>query len=461
MAEQTHRTEQTAVPDRVHMVGAGGAGMSGLAKLLSQRGHTVTGSDLKPGRMLQSLSDVGVETWIGHRPDAMIGVDVVVASSAVPDGDPELGAAHAAGIPVWRRPRLLAALTAELPTTGLAGTHGKTTSTALMVTAMRGMGLDPTFLVGGTLIGLNTGSHLGADDRLILEADEAFGTFRHLTLDSLLVTNIEADHLDHYGTLAALEDAFAQVAEGVSGPRVGCIDDPGVRRLALRTDLTTYGFGSHADWVIEDLTQGPDGSAFTVRSNAGTIAVELPKPGDHLALNATGVLTLLSELGYDAADAAHALKEFSGVRRRYEIAAKIEGVTIVDDYAHHPTEVAATVAAARKVTDGSVIAVFQPHRYTRTADLAPHFGEPLAAADRVFVTDIYAAGETPIIGVSGRIVAEAVEAAGGRASYVPRVSDIADRVASVVKPGDTVLLLGAGDINNAVTDLVASIEANG
>jgi UDP-N-acetylmuramate--alanine ligase len=461
MPEAKQDTVHGSVPNKVHMVGAGGAGMSGLAKLLSQRGHEVSGSDLKPGRMLQGLDDVGVETWIGHRPDVMANVEVVVASSAVPDTDPELLAARSAGVPVWRRPQLLAALTSELPTTGLAGTHGKTTSTALMVTAMRQMGLDPTFLVGGTLIGLNTGAHLGRENRLILEADEAFGTFRHLTLDSILVTNIESDHLDHYGTLAALEDALAQVTGSVEGPRIACIDDAGVRRLAQRTELTTYGFDPAADWAIEELTQGPEGSSFRVRSNIGMIDVELPKPGDHLALNATGVLALLAALGYDAADAAAALGSFAGVRRRYEIAAKIDGVTIVDDYAHHPTEVAATISAAKQGTEGSVVVVFQPHRYTRTADLAPHFGEPLAASDRVFVTDIYAAGETPIIGVSGRIVAEAVEAAGGRASFVPRVSDVADRVASVVKHGDTVLLLGAGDINTVVADLVTSIEASG
>jgi len=442
------------------MVGAGGAGMSGLAKLLSQRGHSVSGSDLKPGRMLQGLADVGVETWIGHRTAVMADVDLVIASSAVPDTDPELVAARAAAVEVWRRPALLHALTSEIPTTGLAGTHGKTTSTALMVQAMRGMGHDPTFLVGGLVIGLNTGSHLGDPSRLVLEADEAFGTFRHLVLDSVLVTNIEADHLDHYGTLAALEDAFAQVTGRVVGPRIGCIDDAGVRRLARRTELTTYGFGQDADWVLDNLTHQDGGSSFTIANGGSVIEVTLPKPGAHLALNAAGVIALLSELGYDAQAAASALSGFRGVRRRYEIVARIDDVTIVDDYAHHPTEVAATIAAAKEGSGGEVIAVFQPHRYTRTADLAPLFGEPLARADRVFVTDVYAAGETPIIGVSGRIVAEAVEAAGGTASYVPRVADIGERVAAIAKPGDTVLLLGAGDVNTAISDIVGFIESN-
>jgi UDP-N-acetylmuramate--alanine ligase len=295
---------------------------------------------------------------------------------------------------------------------------------------------------------------------MILEADEAFGTFRHLVMDSLLVTNIEADHLDHYGTLAGLEDAFAQVAGAIHGPTVGCIDDAGVRRLAMRTSLITYGFAAEADWIVGGVTHDEGTLSFTVTHVDGVVDVHLPRPGKHLALNATGVIALLHELGHDPQAASDALLDFQGVKRRYEIAARIDDITIVDDYAHHPTEVAATIAAAKQGTNANVIAVFQPHRYTRTADLAPLFGEPLAQADRVFVTDVYSAGETPIIGVSGRIVAEAVEAAGGTASYVPKVMDVAARVAAVVRPGDTVLLLGAGDINAVVTDLVGLIEAD-
>jgi len=446
---------EVVIPDRIHIVGVGGAGMSGLAKLLSQRGHTVSGSDLKPGHMLVGLADVGVKTWVGHQPSRMHDVDLVVASSAVPEWDPEVSEARRAGVDVWRRPALLNALTSQMPTTGIAGTHGKTTSTALMVTAMRGVGLDPTFLVGGHMIGLNTGAHLGDPSRLVLEADEAFGTFWHLVLDSILVTNIEADHLDHYETLAGLEDAFTQVVADVSGPRVGCIDDPGIRRLAQRVDLTTYGFDKAADWVVSDLGYADGSSRFTVSSADRVLTVTLPRPGAHLALNATGVIALLDSLGIDPEAGAKALSKFKGVRRRYEIAARVSDITIVDDYAHHPTEVDATIAAARQGTEGAVIAVFQPHRYTRTANLAPLFGRPLAAADRVFVTDVYAAGERPIIGVSGRIVAEAVEAAGGRATYVARVSDVAERVVAVAKPGDTVLLLGAGDINTVATDIVS------
>jgi UDP-N-acetylmuramate--alanine ligase len=447
-----------ALPDRIHLVGAGGSGMSGLAKVLSQLGHAVSGSDVKPGRMLDALSDVGVDTWVGHRPDRLAGVELVVASSAVPDHDPELSAARADGIPVWVRPALLAALTEANPAIGLAGTHGKTTSSALAVTALRGSGLDPSFLVGGQMVGLNTGAHAGTDPTFVLEADEAFGTFRHLELSSILVTNIEADHLDHYGTVAALEDAFAQVVDRVQGPRIGCIDDAGVRRLAQRTKITTYGRSAHADWRMSHLEHGGGGVRFRLEGGSEPVDVSLPKPGAHLASNAAGVLVALASIGFDLEAAAAALGGFRGVRRRYEIRAEVGGVTIVDDYAHHPTEVAATIEAASQGGAQRVIAVFQPHRYSRTADLGPRFGAPLALADEVIVTDIYPAGESPIIGVTGRIVAQSVEAAGRPARYVPRLADVPDAIVDIAAEGDTVLLLGAGDITSITGDVAGAID---
>jgi UDP-N-acetylmuramate--alanine ligase len=432
--------------------------MSGLAKLLSQLGHTVSGSDLKPGRMLDALTDVGITTWIGHRPEAMKDVDLVVASSAVPDKDAEISAARDAGAVIWRRPALLRALTVPRRTFGFAGTHGKTTSTALAVTAVHALGMNPSFLVGGEMIGLNTGASVGTDPLFLLEADEAFGTFQHLSLDALLVTNIEADHLDHYGTVAALEDAFAQVTGRVDGPRVACVDDAGVRRLAQKVDVITYGFSQDAQWRIHDLEHDHGTVSFLLEGGGRTTEVALPKPGGHLASNAAGVLALLGESGFDIAAAADGMSRFRGVRRRYEIAAIVEGVTVVDDYAHHPTEVAATIAAASVGSSGKVIAVFQPHRYTRTADLAPGFGAPLALAEQTIVTDIYAAGERPIIGVTGRLVSQSVEAAGGNVTFVPRLADVPDIIAGSAEPGDVILLLGAGDISSISGDVVLAIE---
>ena len=438
----------TTIPTRVHIVGAGGSGMSGLAKILSQLGRTVSGSDVKPGRMLDALKDVGVSTWVGHRPDALSDVELVVCSSAVPGTDPEIRRAESIGIPVWRRPTLLDALTVAAPGMGIAGTHGKTTSTALAVTALRGSGLDPSMLVGGEIVGLNTGAHVGVDDVFVLEADEAFGTFRHLHLSSILVTNIEADHLDHYGSLVALEDAFAQVVDTVPGARVACIDDDGVKRLGRRVPLTTYGLSADAEWQMRDVAHQAGGVSFTLDGPGTSVAVSLPKPGTHLATNAAGVLTLLALEGFDVHEAARSLETFSGVRRRYDVRAVVNDITIVDDYAHHPTEVAATITAASLSATGRVIAVFQPHRYTRTANLGPEFGAPLALADEVFVTDVYAAGEEPIIGVSGRLVAEAAGAEGAKVTYVPRLAEVPDLVATTASQGDVVLLLGAGDITS-------------
>lgn len=442
---------------RIHMVGVAGAGMSGLAKLLAGLGFQVTGSDLKPGRVLDALEDIGIETWIGHRPERMSEPDLVVASSAVPAHDPELTAAHDNEVPVWERPALLDALTSQMPGIGITGTHGKTTTTGLVVAALTGSGLDPSFLVGGELVAQNTFAHLGDTDVFVLEADEAFGTFRHLHLDGLLVTNIEADHLDYYKTVSALEEAFALVANRTNGPVVGCIDDPGVQRLAQRAELITYGESPDADWKLLDVEHGLGSISFRLVGGGHDIVVTVPRPGLHLALDAAGAITFLAELGYDPMQAAQGIASFGGVRRRFETRANIADVTVVDDYAHHPTEVGATISAGRLGGWERVWAIFQPHRYTRTAALGPAFGQPLATADRVIVTDIYSAGEAPQPGVTGRLVAEAVTAAGGDVRYVPSIQDVADSIVPDLLPGDVVLLLGAGDINSIADDIAARL----
>lgn len=431
--------------ESVHMIGVGGAGMSGLAKLLAQRGIRVTGSDLKPSAVVDSLSGVGVETWIGHRPDQITGADVVVASSAVPEHDPELSAARKAGMLTARRPALLRGITMAFPTVGFSGTHGKTSSTAMAVAALRACDQDPSFIVGGEISDLNTGAHLGSSDLLLLEADEAFGTFRHLQLVGLGVTNIEADHLDYYRTVTALEEAFALVASRTDGPVVGCIDDPGVRRLAERSTVIGYGTSEDAAWRIEDVTLTASPS-FSLTGRGATRRIRLQQPGMHVVNNAAGVLALFGELGFDLDCAVEGLEKSTGVRRRFEVKAKICDITIIDDYAHHPTEVASTISAARTMTRGRLWVVFQPHRYTRTAALAPSFGTPLAGADRIIVTNVYSAGERPQPGITGRLVDEAVRASGGDVTYVERLADLPELLAGELEPGDTLVLMGAGDI---------------
>ena len=451
------RRAQLRAARRVHLVGIGGSGMSGLGKLLVGLGHDVSGSDVKPSSTLDALGDLGIVTWVGHRPDSMTDVDLVVASSAVPERDPELRAATEAGKAVWPRPFLLDALTADMPAVGFTGTHGKTTSTAMAVEALRHLGADPSFLVGGEMAALNTGAHLGDRELFVLEADEAFGTFRHLHLRALGVTNIEADHLDYYGNVAALEEAFALVANRTAGPVVGCVDDAGVRRLAERAPVVGYGTDPTAAWRIDDLRHGRGDVAFTLVGPDGATPVRVPRPGEHVARDAAGVLALLGELGYDVTVAAEGLGAYSGVRRRFETRGRIAGVTVVDDYAHHPTEIRATIASGRLGGWDRVLAIFQPHRYTRTADLAPAFGEPLALANRVLVTDVYSAGEAPLPGVTGRLVAEAVSAAGGDVEYVPSIADVVGVVAAEARAGDLVLLLGAGDITSYADDIVSAL----
>ncbi|MDX2343444.1 MAG: UDP-N-acetylmuramate--L-alanine ligase [Acidimicrobiia bacterium] len=442
---------------KIHMVGAAGAGMSGLAKLLAGLGYDVTGSDLKPGRVLDALQDIGIETWVGHRPEAMAEPDLVVSSSAVPARDPELRAAVEHGVVVWERPALLDAFTSKMPGIGITGTHGKTTTTGLVVAALHGAGLDPSFLVGGELVAQNTFAHLGDTDLFVLEADEAFGTFRHLHLNGLLVTNIEADHLDFYKTLAALEEAFALVANRTNGPVVGCIDDPGVQRLAQRADVITYGRSQAATWQLHDVVHGIGEISFRLEGRGHTVDVTVPRPGVHIALDAAGAIAFLAELGHDPHKSAAGIAAFGGVRRRFETRARIAGVTVVDDYAHHPTEVGATIDAGRLGGWQRVWAVFQPHRYTRTAALGPAFGEPLASADKVIVTDVYSAGEAPQPGVTGRLVAEAVSAAGGDVRYIPSIRDVAAAIVPELADGDVVLLLGAGDVNSIADEIAATL----
>jgi len=446
---------------RVHVVGAGGAGMSGLAKLLAQSGHHVSGSDLKPAPALFGLEAAGVEVWVGHRPERANEWDLVIASSAVPERDPEVSAARRGGIEVWERPRLLAAISRRLPTIGVTGTHGKTTGTAMLVTALTALGRNPSFMVGGELVDVNTNAHLGEETLFVLEADEAFGTFLDLTLRGLVVTNVEIDHLDHYKTEQALSDAFVAVARNVDGPVVVCLDNPGSAVVAAAIDTSIgYGTSPEAAWRIAGVAHGSGTVSFVLHGPDAAIPVRVPKPGLHVARNAAGVLALLGQLGFDVAAAAKGLARFGGVRRRFDIRGHIGGVTIVDDYAHHPTEVAATIAAASLGHAGRVVAVFQPHRFTRTAEHAAAFGRALAAAGKVFVTEVYAAGETPIPGVSGRTIVAAAGANGADVGYVPRRIDLAGIVAAEARPGDLILLMGAGDITLVVDELAALLGHN-
>lgn len=445
--------------NRIHVVGVGGAGMSALAKILHGRGFQVTGSDLRWGAALAGLTDLGIDVWSGHRPEEISEKQLVVASSAVPEEDPELGAARAVGVPVWRRPQLLAAISAGIPTIGATGTHGKTSSTAMMVAAMSELGIDPSFVVGGELVDYRTNAAVGADDIFVLEVDEAFGTFEHVSLRGLMVTNVEAEHLDHFGTLEQLEDAFANVVRDVDGPVVVCIDDPGGARLAQRTTAGTYGFGADSRWRITGLTEERGRSRFVLVNDSRTVEVAIPRIGRHMVRNAAGVVALLAELGHDPQRAARGIERHRGVRRRFEHRGTVNGVTVVDDYAHHPTEVAATIREAAARGDRRVVAVFQPHLYSRTERFATAFGSALALADVVVVTNVFGSREVPIPGVTGALVADAATRAGAEdVSYVAHLSDVPDHLAHVLIPGDLVLTMGAGDITVIGSEILSMVE---
>lgn len=446
-------------PRRIHLVGAGGAGMSALGKLLLQIGHLVSGSDLRHSEELVALSDLGATVWTGSKPELVTTVDLLVASSAVPASDPEVRAAVAAGITCWQRPQLLMALTESVPTIGATGTHGKTTSAALLLFGLRHIGLDPSFVIGGQMLDLRTNAHHGNDDLLVLEADEAFRTFESLHLRGLQVTNVDSDHLEHFGSIEALEDSFAYVARQVEGPVVACADDPGSARLAAKTGAITYGTDPTSNWHLSDVDSQAAAVGFTLANATDEARVVVGKPGLHTARNAAGALALLGELGYSWQGAAAGLAAFGGVQRRYETKGQVSGVTFVDDYAHHPEEVAATLETAKAGSWKRVWAVFQPHLYSRTQLHFQQFGEALAKADLVVVTDVYGSRETPVPGVTGELVAAAVGAAGGNlVAYLKHRADVAPYLAEQVRAGDLVLTMGAGDINLVAAELGPLLE---
>ncbi len=444
---------------RIHIIGVAGAGMSGLAKLLAQLGHVVSGSDLRAGPILDLLDGIGVRTWTGSRPDDVLGADLVVASSAVPDRDPEFAAAQEHGTPVWRRPALLEAMTRSMPAVGATGTHGKTSTTAMLISMLRSLDQDPSFMVGGELVDLRTNAHLGRRSPFVLEADEAFRTFESLHLQGLVVTNVEADHLDHFGSVYEMEDSFAEVVRSVDGPALIGIDDAGGRRLSERTGRPTYGTDSAATWRITEVDERSMSVAFRLTGPGFDESVTVSRPGLHTARNASGAIALLSELGFDAVGAARALREFAGIRRRFEVRATIGGVTIIDDYAHHPTEVAATVRTALHGDWERVWAVFQPHLYSRTETLQREFGLAMSGCDVIVVTDVFGAREVPRPGVTGALVADAArDHTDAEVHYVRHRSDLADFIAGRLQPGDLVLTMGAGDITLLPGELAGALS---
>ncbi|AEG14740.1 UDP-N-acetylmuramate--L-alanine ligase [Desulfofundulus kuznetsovii DSM 6115] len=441
------------IPRRVHFIGIGGAGMSGLASILLDLGYEITGSDLSSTDTTRRLESRGAVCHVGHAPKNLDTTQLVVISSAIKPDNVELLAAREKGIPVIHRGDLLAWLMQRQKGIAVAGAHGKTTTTSMLALALERSGLDPTIIIGGELNDIGGNAKLGRGEYLVAEADESDGSFLKLHPLAVIVTNIEDDHLDHYGSVAEIKKAFRQFMGKVPehGLVIACIDDPNVREVVqdLGRPVITYGIeSSGADYVLRHLSLDGEGSRGEVYYRDQRLgALELSVPGKHNMLNALAVVAAARWIGLDFQLIARTLKEFRGARRRFELLGEVGNMRVVDDYAHHPSEIKATLQAARQTGPKRLIVVFQPHRYTRTALLKEQFGKAFGEADLVIVNEIYSAGEQPIEGVNAQLIVQAIKNHGRPpVVYLPTREQIVNYLAAMALPGDLILTMGAGNI---------------
>jgi UDP-N-acetylmuramate--alanine ligase len=458
---------------RVHFTGIGGAGMSGIARIMLARGIGVSGSDAMPSALVDDLRAQGARVHIGHA-SANLGDlgpgDTLVLSSAIRQDNPELVEATRRGMRIMHRAAALASVMAGRRVIAIAGTHGKTTTTSMLTTVLRDAGADPGYAIGGILNETGLGAEDGSGPDFVAEADESDGSFLLLSPDMAIITNVEADHLDNYGSLAEIQDAFAAFSGRVSGPVLTCADDPGAEAVAARLDphrVRRYGESGAAAYRLGDVRSQGLAVSFTVtadHSPFGAIAAAMTVhvPGRHNALNATAAFAAAVELGLAPTRAAAALAGYRGARRRMELKGEADGIRVFDSYAHHPTELAADLRAARDIVSAGpaeasrVIAIFQPHLYSRTRIFAADFGTALGLADEAIVLDVYAAREDPEPGVTGGLVADAVP--GGRARFLPDRTQAAPMIAKIAEPGDVVLTMGAGDVTALGPQLVEALR---
>jgi UDP-N-acetylmuramate--alanine ligase len=456
----------------VHFVGIGGIGMSGIAEVLVTLGYTVRGSDVSDNANVKRLRDMGVTVAIGHKAENLDGADVIVVSSAIRPDNPELVAARAKRLPVVRRAEMLAELMRLKSCVAIAGTHGKTTTTSMVASLLDGAGFDPTVINGGIINAYGTNARLGAGDWMVVEADESDGTFLKLPADVAIVTNVDAEHLDHFKTFQNVQDAFVAFIENVPfyGFAVMCTDHPIVQRLVGRVvdrRIVTYGENPQADVRLVDLDHANGSSRFSVlfrdRDGREVHAIRdltLPMPGRHNALNATSAVAVAHELGIKDDIIRAALAKFGGVKRRFTKVGEWNGATIIDDYGHHPVEIAAVLKAARESTKGQVIAVMQPHRYTRLKTLFEPFSTCFNDADAVIVAPVYPAGEAPIEGADRDSLVTAIRARGHRNVMPLQGPDkLAAMIKGLAKPGDYVVCLGAGSITQWAYALPDELKA--
>jgi UDP-N-acetylmuramate--alanine ligase len=444
-----------STPISIHLVGLGGAGMSAIATVLVEMGHEVSGSDLKDGGVLDRLRALGVRVAIGHAARNLGDAQILAKSTAIAESNVEVQAARRRGIPVLSRADLLASITALRRCAAISGTHGKTTTTSMLALILLEANLDPSFLIGGDVNEIGTSAAWGRGEWLVVEADESDGTFLRLGAELALVTNVDPDHLDHYGTVDALGSAFSRFLSSARYAVV-CADHEVARSLAPESALT-YGFSPDAEFGIDSFTGGRADISFVLRRSGAYLgSFELPVPGVHNALNAAGALCAAAALGVPMDAAKRALARFTGVTRRFAFRGEARGVTFVDDYAHLPAEIAVTLAAARLGGFERTVAVFQPHRYSRVASLADSFGDAFGDADVVVVTGIYGAGEPVLPGVSGRLIADAVAISRPdlEVHYLAQRGDLARWLSANLRAGDCCLTMSAGDLTTLPDELL-------
>jgi UDP-N-acetylmuramate--alanine ligase len=449
-------------PGRYHVVGVGGPGMNAIALVLAGMGHTVSGSDIRDSIVVDRLRAAGVTVTIGHDRALVHGMDAVTGSSAIPDRNIELSEARETGVTTLRRAGMLASICAQAKSLAVAGTHGKTTTSSMLMAILDEAGMKPSFLIGGDLNDMGTGAAWSGSEWLVVEADESDGTFLELPLFGTIVTNIEADHLDHFGTLDAIVDGFDRYLAQVPGPKIVCADDPTALALARRHNAVTYGTHADARYRIADIESRSGVVRFTLHKDGVLLGpMQVPLRGTHNVRNATAATAMAMEAGAPFDAAVSALSRFGGVARRFDFRGEHDGITFVDDYAHIPTEIAVVLEAAATSGDNwkRIVAVFQPNRFKRMAVLSPEYADAFVHADLAVITDIYPSGDAPIPGVTGKLVVDAILDAHPRqrVAWLPHRADLVDFLAKELRAGDVCISMGCGDVASLPSEVLAEL----
>ena len=451
------------IASRIHFIGLGGAGMSGIARIALAQGASVSGSDAKDSTVLSALKTLGAQVFVGHQASNICDAEVLVVSSAIDEANPEISAAKSKGLTILTRAQALALLMSESKSVAVAGTHGKTTTTSMLTVALQQAGLDPSFAIGGMINRGGTNAHLGSGEIFIAEADESDGSFLAYKPYGAIITNIELDHVDNFPDIESVNQIFLDFVKSIQpgGFLVAGIDSPGVVNLLSqinRSDIEIITYGTSADFSISHISLQPTQSHARI-TKLGKVLGELSLtiPGNHNIENATAALAVGMNLGAPVAELLAGLNKFSGAKRRFENRGSVNGVTVIDDYGHHPTEVRVTLETAKRFAQsGRVIAIFQPHRYSRTAMFVEEFAEVLAIADRVYLLEIYAASESPMPGVSSILISNSMDSA--KVTFEPSMIDVVSAAVNEAKSGDLIITLGAGDVNLLVPLILQTLE---